>query len=235
MSVQTIVIGNINEKARPTVRLGSLPHVSVWQFAGAFLDESDLSAQGIQGLDLNCAVERAAIELAKKVSGRQVKVEVVMEPLMPRIAFPIEKIVPLIQAIGENASASVEPGPGKIVITTWWKGKHVGVDAVGIGGSIPLVIKNNIMNPGFTTRAGEWDTGFGLYHAGAAANDIGTQVELFEDEDGIGFRLAIPLRKDTPASSPDISVGLSDEYSNDSHIEDSGRWSFEYPILELTA
>ncbi len=236
MTVQIIEIQETEEHARPSVRLAPVPFGDVWQFAGPLMNgHFDAEPEGV-GQDLNLAVQVAAARLAKKISSRGIKVEVTIAPLIPPTGVRERHLVPSIIAIAENASAAVEPGPGPIVITTWWRGRHVGVDAVGVGGSIPAAIRENLMRPGFTTRIADWDTGFGLHEANNAAAVFGSHVELLELDNGVGFRLAIPLKYGTPASPPEVMHGLLGDgevpFSAKARTES---WSFLPTLLPETS
>ncbi len=213
MSVRTIVINDKCKVEQPTVKLAAAAPSSVWQYVGFCLNDIDQGEElEDEGRDLNRAVQVAAGRLAEKVSGREISIEVVIEPLIPLTNVTTRRLVPLIAAIGENASASVEPGPGTVLLKTWWGNGLAGVDAIGIDGYVPEAIKINLMKPGFTTRVAEWDTGLGLHQASEAAAEIDGKIEVFEpsDQRGIGFRFAFVLKSGTPIDCPETRVGLVD-------------------------
>ncbi len=210
MTIQTIKINEMVEEPKPTFRLARTPIGSVWQYVGFAVLPVDETNDQAMVQDLNRAVQLAASRLAKKVGGRDVEVEMVIDPLLPPMWIPEKDILPIAEAIAENASASVEPGPGVVVLRTWWNDKHMCVDAIGKNGRIPNEVKKNIMRPGFTTRVADWDTGFGLYQASIDASSFSSQVELLETNSGVGFRLSIPLRPGSPISGPEAMVGLMD-------------------------
>ncbi|MCU0662999.1 MAG: hypothetical protein MUC50_11815 [Myxococcota bacterium] len=210
MAIQTIHIDSEQPTLAPVLRFSRTPLGSLWQFFGNGVDEQE----GDRALrDLNHVVERVALQLSEKVSSRQVKVEVVIDPLLPLLAIDAMKLLPIVSALADNASACVEPGPGTVVMRTWWQGDHIGVDAVGIGGHIPDDIRASLLRPGFSTRVAHWDTGFGLHDAAATAQSLATTVEVWDSEQGPAFRLSVPLRKGTPLSPPDKILGLSDSSS----------------------
>jgi hypothetical protein len=107
----------------------------------------------------------------------------------------------------------VEPGPGTVTLRTWIEDRFVGVDAVGRGGILPSTIRENLARPGFTTRVGDWDTGFGLHAAMEAAVSIAARIELFEPEGSVGFRLAIPIKQGSPLEPSELQTGLREPES----------------------
>jgi hypothetical protein len=160
------------------------------------------------GGGINRSASMAARELARKVGDRAVKVELIIQPLMPSIAVHWERLVPIMASIADNASASVEPGPATVSLRTWWEDSHAGLDAVGQGGNIDPVVRARLMAPGFTTRVAEWDTGFGLYEASALAAQIGASISIVDSDADTLFRLTIPLCNSTPAAPPFCELGL---------------------------
>ncbi|MCP4679852.1 MAG: HAMP domain-containing histidine kinase [Deltaproteobacteria bacterium] len=229
MTIQTIIIEDRAKKARPIVKLAGPPPGSVWEYSN--LAFPTLGGQDIEAADkdLNMACQSAAKFLAEKVSDRQIRVELIIDPLIPPLNIETERLVPIVMDIAENASASVEPGPGTVILRTWWRDQHTGVDAVGLNGVIPSAVRQSLMRPGFSTRVADWDTGFGLHAAVAAAEAIAARVELFEPNDGIGFRLAIPIRSGTPLSPAETTVGLE----NDKQKESPETWDKNWPPLTL--
>lgn len=210
MTIQTIRIDSEQPNLPPTVRFSHTPIGSLWQYFGVGVDEVDGSRAD---RDLNHIVERAAIELSAKVSTRQVKVEVIIDPVLPLLAIEAEQLLPVIAALADNASASVEPGPATVVLRTWWEGDRIGVDAVGVGGHIPQDILSCLLRPGFSTRIADWDTGFGLHDAVLAAQALASKVDIIDSEQGVAFRLTVPLRRGTPLSPPEKILGLTDSDS----------------------
>jgi nitrogen-specific signal transduction histidine kinase len=210
MTVQTIRIDSQKPTLSPVVRFSRTPLGSLWQFFGMGDDEEEGTRSR---RDLNHVVERAATELSQKVSSRQIRVEVLIDPLLPLLAIDAEKFLPIVSALADNASASVEPGPATVVLRTWWEGDRIGVDAVGVGGQIPSNIRECLLRPGFSTRVAEWDTGFGLHEAYAYALALSTTIEVVDVTQGPTFRLSVPLRKGTPLSPPDKILGLADSSS----------------------
>ncbi|MDD5308903.1 MAG: hypothetical protein PHU25_16430 [Deltaproteobacteria bacterium] len=210
MAVQTIILRESEQKKPLKVRFASLPSSEFWQYVGTFTGETQSEPRG-QVSDLNRVAQVAATLLAAKVANRLVSVEMVIDPVIPPVAIPEPRLLPLVAAITDNASASVEPGPGMVLVTTWWRGRTVGIDAVGVGGALPPIIRENLMRPGFSTRVAGWDTGFGLYETIAAAAAFGAKVELLEPPEGVCFRLSLPLRRGTPASPPEKQDGLGEE------------------------
>jgi len=116
--------------------------------------------------------------------------------------------VPILTSIAENASASVEPGPGTVHLRTWCTDKFVGMDAIGRNGSVPEAVRESWTLPGFSTRVAEWDTGFGLHAAMEAATAIAARLELLDERDAVAFRLAIPIAPETPLPSAEAKVGV---------------------------
>ncbi|MBN2528289.1 MAG: hypothetical protein JXR76_17990 [Deltaproteobacteria bacterium] len=208
MTLKTITINALTKIESPEIRLAEVPYAGVWQYVGSCLDYSTDETSGIIR-DLNHATQAAANRLAEKLSLRNISIEVVIDPLIPPTSVSFAQMVPLIQEIGENASAAVEPGPGTVVLKTWWHGGYAGVDAIGKDAKVPEVIKKNLMAPGFSTRAGEWDTGFGLHAASQKARELNGIIEYFEnEEDGPGFRFAIPVKMASSAGSPEAELGI---------------------------
>ncbi|MCP4601870.1 MAG: hypothetical protein GY847_15380 [Proteobacteria bacterium] len=225
MSIRTIVIDEKPKSMQPIVKLSSFPPGNVWDYAGFMF--SPFCEQNIRQAyqDLNTASQAAAKLLAAKVSGRQVRVELIIDPLLPPIKVEKDLLIPILSAIAENASASVEPGPSTVILRTWWRDRYAGVDAVGIGGCLPDEIRHNLMRPGFSTRVAEWDTGFGLHDAAEAAQILAARVELFEPEDGIGFRLAIPIKGDSVLDPAEAIVGLdSDDEQSKTKKKQNNSW-----------
>lgn len=208
MTLKTITINASKKIESPEVRLAEVPQAGIWQYVGSCIDYSADSSDGVIR-DLNHATQQAANKLAEKLSLRNISIEVVIDPLIPPTSISLSQMVPLILEIGENASAAVEPGPGTIVLKTWWRGGYAGVDAIGIDAVVPDIIKQNLMEPGFSTRAGDWDTGFGLHAANLRARELNGIVEYFEPEErGAGFRFAVPIKAATSAGSPQAELGV---------------------------
>jgi len=206
MTLKTITINASTQIASPEIRLAEVPYAGIWQYVGSCIDYSFDTSNGVIR-DLNHATQAAANRLSEKLSLRNISIEVVIDPLIPPTNLSFAQMVPLIQEIGENASAAVEPGPGTVVLRTWWRGGYAGVDAIGKDAIIPDVIKQNLMMPGFSTRAGEWDTGFGLHSASVRAKELNGIIEFFEDEnDGPAFRFAIPVKKASSAGAPEAML-----------------------------
>jgi hypothetical protein len=206
MTLKTITINASTTIASPEIRLAEVPYAGIWQYVGSCIDYSTDATSGVIR-DLNHATQAAANRLAKKLSLRNISIEVVIDPLIPPTSLSFAQMVPLIEEIGENASASVEPGPGTVVLRTWWRGGYAGVDAIGRDATVPDVIKQNLMMPGFSTKAGEWDTGFGLHSASQRAKALNGMIEFFDSEDeGPAFRFAIPVKMASSAGSPEARV-----------------------------
>ncbi len=211
MTVQRIEINKVDTKTKPTVRLSASPPLSVWHFAGMCTQDSVGQQSNGQGCDLNRAAQEAALRLARKVASRDIAIEVIIDPILPNSCVAEGRLVPLIEAIAENASAAVEPGPGRVLIKTWWHKRHIGVDAIGVQGTVPTVIRDQLMYPGFTTRVAEWDTGFGLHQAREDAASLGSAIQLVDSDEDVRFRLTIPLKQGTPISPPEALIGLDGE------------------------
>ncbi len=210
MTVQTIEINQSTPFVAPKMRLTGTPLANVWEYVGY-----SLRSEGTDGRagrrDLNQIVQIAAHDLAQKVTGRSVSVELEIDPLIPELSAFDETVLKICRQLADNASASVEPGPGTVVLRTWWKGRHVGIDAVGLGGTIPREIRDSILRPGFSTRVASWDTGFGLHDALCSAGAIGARINIIPDKDGVRFRVAIPLKTSTPKLPPEKQVALDNE------------------------
>jgi hypothetical protein len=211
VTVQLIELADEFLGAQPSIKLAETALGSIWQYTGLSLTDIGCSPGSRSEQDLNRATERAAQVLQQKVSSRNIDVELIIDPLIPPLGIENGRILPIVSAIAENASASVEPGPGTVTLSTWWEDRYAGVDAIGQGGILPYEIRENLMRPGFTTRVAEWDTGFGLHAAMEAAAAIAARIELMEPDEAVCFRLAIPLKRGTPLSPPEISVGLIGE------------------------
>lgn len=194
----------------PIIRLAETMPGSVWQYTGCALSTLSESGSQLACNDLNAAAEMAASRLARKVSSRDISVELVIDPLIPPLGITSARVLPLLNAIAENASASVEPGPGTVTLRTWFGDKYAGVDAVGMNGILPSTIRENLTRPGFTTRVAEWDTGFGLHAAMEAALAIAARIELFEPDGSVGFRLAIPIKQGSPLEPPELLTGIEE-------------------------
>jgi nitrogen-specific signal transduction histidine kinase len=160
--------------------------------------------------DINRAAETAAAALADKVASRNISVELRIDPVLPPVGIEIARIVPILMLIAENASASVEPGPGTVILQTWCTDKLIGVDVVGQNGVVPKEIRDSWTLPGFSTRVADWDTGFGLHAALEAATAIAAKIELLELLDAVTFRFAIPLHAKMPFPSLEAEVGIPD-------------------------
>ncbi len=221
MTIQTIRIDEQGHPGRPIVRLAGPAPGSIWEYSGFNIRPWGDTAPGEGRRDLNSISQAAAKLLAEKVAGRGVRVELIIDPLLPPLNLEMERLVPIVTAIAENASASVEPGPGTVILRTWWHDKHIGIDAIGRGGSVPEPIRQNLMRPGFTTRVAEWDTGFGLHAAIEAAQALAARVEFFEPDNGVGFRLVIPMKAGSPPSPPSAEVGLDCEGGEDEEKKDN--------------
>ena len=208
--IPTIEIHNENRPSQPTVRLSETTPGSIWQYTGVAIGRASNTVQRHVVSDLNTAAELAAAALAKKVSSRNIHVELIINPLIPPVNVANDQILPLVTAIAENASASVEPGPGTVTLRTWASDKFVGVDAIGMGGILPSPIRENLTRPGFTTRIGDWDTGFGLHSAMEAAIAIAARIELFEPDGSVGFRLAIPLKQGSPLEPSELRTAIAE-------------------------
>ena len=226
MSLKTITINASTKIESPEIRLAEVPHAGIWQYVGSCLDYSTDGSSGVIR-DLNHATQAAANRLAEKLSLRNISIEVLIDPLIPPTSLSFAQMVPLIQEIGENASAAVEPGPGTVVLRTWWKGGYAGVDAIGKDASVPDVIKRNLMAPGFSTRAGEWDTGFGLHSASERAKALNGVIEYFENEEtGAGFRFAVPVKMASSAGSPEAQVAVPEYEAPSNEMVLDPNWYF---------
>jgi hypothetical protein len=207
--VPLIEIQKEKTPTHPIVRISETIPGSVWQYTGAALSALDGSPDRRASHDLNSAAGIAASRLTDKVSSRGITVELIIDPLIPPLGVENRRILPIVMAIAENASASVEPGPGTVTLQTWLTDKFAGVDAVGMGGVLPFPIRENLTRPGFTTRIADWDTGFGLHAAMEAALSIAARVELFEPDGSVGFRLAIPIKQGSPLEPSELQTGLT--------------------------
>jgi len=206
MSTRIITLGENREDWRPVVKLVGSASLPIWHYAGV-VEELGEGAWMDGASGINRSASMAARDLARKVGDRKVRVELVIQPLMPSIAVHWERLVPIMTAIADNASASVEPGPATVSLCTWWEDSHAGLDAVGHGGCIDPIVRARLMAPGFTTRVAEWDTGFGLFEANALAAQIGASVSMVDSDIDTVFRWTIPLRNATPASPPFCELG----------------------------
>lgn len=210
MTVQTIEINQSTPFVAPKVRLAGTPLANIWEYVGYSLRSEGADGHAGHG-DLNKIVQIAAHDLAQKVTGRAVSVELEIDPLIPS-PYPFDDtVLDICRQLADNASASVEPGPGTVVLRTWWKGKNVGIDAIGLGGKIPEDIRQGILRPGFSTRVASWDTGFGLHEALCSAGAIGARIDIIPGRDGVRFRVTIPLKSSTPKLPPEKQVGLDDD------------------------
>ena len=212
--IPLIEIRKEKKPSQPIVKLSETVPGSIWQYTGMCMDRGDHAPRPCH--DLNRAAEIAAAALAKKVSDRRISVELIIDPLIPPLGVANERILPIVTAIAENASASVEPGPGTVILRTWFSEKYAGVDAVGINGSLPTTIRENLTRPGFSTRIADWDTGFGLHAAMEAALSIAARIELFEPDGSVGFRLAIPVKQGNPLNPPERECSLQEPEATDS-------------------
>jgi hypothetical protein len=228
VAIQTIVLTNDNRKAELKVRFASLPSSEFWQYGGGLSDDAKIGC-GIADGDFNRVAQAVAARLAEKVANRLVDVELVIEPVVPTVTIPDARFIPLVLAIAENASASVEPGPGKVQMITWWRGRTIGIDAIGVGGTVPAIIRANLLSPGFSTRIADWDTGFGLHDAAVAAAACGASIEVLDAPEGAVFRLAVQLGRGTPMTPPERETSSGDEGSGVSGDWLSGRPS--HPAL----
>jgi len=208
MAIQYIEIGSVNTLRRPVVKLTEATPGSVWQYMGTCMGAISGDRNTRRLHDLNCAAEAAAAALADKVSGRNITVELLIDPMIPPLLIEMERIVPILTLIAENASASVEPGPGTVLLKTWCTDKFAGMDAIGRNGHVPLAVRESWTLPGFSTRVAEWDTGFGLHAAIQAADAIDAKIELLDHVEAVALRLAIPLAVETPLPSAEAEVGM---------------------------
>ena len=211
MTIQFIEIGADRIVRRPVVKLTEASPGSVWKYMGSCMAAPQENREVRRHHDLNFAAEAAAAVLAKKVSARDITVELLIDPLIPPMFIEMDKVVPILTLIAENASASVEPGPGTVQLITWSTDKHVGMDAVGRGGHVPPAVLDSWTLPGFSTRVADWDTGFGLHDAIRAADAIAARIELLDQTESVALRLAIPLHMETPLPSAEAEVGAPPE------------------------
>ncbi len=207
MTIQFIDIGSANASGRPIVKLTEADVGSVLRYIGS-------SSQGLghaekvlsKTHDINRAAEAAAAALADKVATRNITVELRIDPILPPAGVQMDRIVPILTLIAENASASVEPGPGTVIIQTWGTDKTIGVDVIGRNGYVPKEIRDNWTLPGFSTRVADWDTGFGLHAALEAATAVAAKIELLELTDALTFRLEMPLHTKIPYPSAEAEA-----------------------------
>ena len=214
MAIQFIEIGAEGSAGQPIVRLTEPSTGNLWQYVGACIGAIDDHREYRKAHDLNRAAEAAAAALAEKTARRNIRVELLIDPMIPLLPVEMERVVPILTSIAENASASVEPGPGTVLLQTWCTDRFVGMDAVGRNGSVPDAIRESWTLPGFSTRVADWDTGFGLHAAMEAAEAIAARLELLEDSKAVAFRLAIPIKTDTPLPSAEAMVGQPDDGLN---------------------
>ena len=83
MIVPTIEIGNETESFQPSMRLAQTSLGSIWQYMGCCLNSLGDTPEHKVERDLNRAAERAAQALLKKVSSRNIDVELVIDPMIP--------------------------------------------------------------------------------------------------------------------------------------------------------
>ena len=194
MGLQKIEIAKEYKKKLPHVRISGQMSDGIGQYIAEH--RRDILTGKITNIDyLTRATQSAAIRFAEKVSNRNIDVEVLIDPMMPANTLDEEWLVSLLCDLADNASASVEPGPGTVLLRTWFDKNSIGVDVVGLGGSIPGIISENIMEPLFTTRTMDWDTGFGLFRAKESAALYLGSISVIEGRDGVNFRLMLPLKE----------------------------------------
>lgn len=233
MAIQYIEIGPEPSSRRPVVKLTDGSPGSVWQYMGTCIGglNHDRSTRRLH--DLNCAAEATAAALAEKVSARNITVELLIDPMIPPLFIEMARIVPILTLIAENASASVEPGPGTVLLKTWFTDQFAGLDAIGRNGHVPVAVRESWTLPGFSTRVAEWDTGFGLHAAIQAADAIAAKIELLDQTESIAFRLTIPLRAETPPPQAEALVGMPSFNKADSGYVFSKDDAPKYSVIGL--
>ncbi|MBN2804312.1 MAG: ATP-binding protein [Deltaproteobacteria bacterium] len=194
MGLQKIELDKEFVKKLPSVRIAGQYSGGIGQYIAEHRRE--IVKGKVTNIDyLTRATQSAAIRFAEKVSNRKIDVDVLIDPMMPANTIDEKWLVSLICELADNASASVEPGPGRVFMKTWFDNNNIGVDVIGIDGSIPAIIRDHIMSPLFTTRTMDWDTGFGLFQAVEDAARYNGKVSLIDEVDGTVFRLSLPLKE----------------------------------------
>ena len=226
MGLQKIEIEQNFIKKLPSVRIAGQLSSGIGQYIASH--RKDILQGKVKNIDyLTRATQSAAIRFAEKVSNRKIDVDVLIDPMMPANTLDEKWLASLLCELADNASASVEPGPGKILLKTWFSKKSLGVDVVGINGFIPDIIRKHIMAPLFTTRTMDWDTGFGLYRAVENANRYLGKISIIDDKEDITFRLTLPL-KETVTVNKAINEGQWTTSDNPLNLKNSNN-----PIMSL--
>lgn len=152
-----------------------------------------LDENQVKEADLNHSIESTVNIIRSRAKGRQVEVELELNPLPPVPCY-LAKINQVIMNLVANAIDASAVG-GKVVVRSATHNSEVGIDVIDHGSGIPAAIRDKIFDPFFTTKPPGQGTGLGLSISFGIVRDHGGRIEV-DSKEGAGsrFTVYIPLQ-----------------------------------------
>ncbi|MFT3772440.1 MAG: ATP-binding protein [Minicystis sp.] len=182
---------------------------------GSVLDLSRSHDSAVVPTDVNAIVRRTLQILSAEPGSEEVKLELALEPTLPRVAIDPEQLRQVLMNLLRNASQAMK-GRGKVVVSTrvrFGRGTrsgpgsdepHVEVTVADNGPGISQKVLENLFMPFFTTK--EKGTGLGLAISQRIVQNAGGRIEVRSYEGkGSTFAVILPAAMDalgTPTPSP---------------------------------
>jgi len=156
----------------------------------------------VYDVDLNELVREVAATFEKRAASQKVVIGLHLGEGLPRRRLSPTAIQQLLVNLLNNALDALEPGGGRIDITTRREGGDVLLDVADTGTGIPQEVAARIFDPFFTTKPVGKGTGLGLSICFGIAEDMGGSISV-DSQVGRGttFHVRIPER---PAGEGDL-------------------------------
>ncbi|APR75453.1 Sensor protein of zinc sigma-54-dependent two-component system [Minicystis rosea] len=182
---------------------------------GSVLDLSRSHDSAVVPTDVNAIVRRTIQILSAEPGSEELKVELALEPTLPRVAIDPEQLRQVLMNLLRNAAQAMK-GRGKVVVSTrvrFGRGTrsgpgsdepHVEVTVADNGPGISQKVLENLFMPFFTTK--EKGTGLGLAISQRIVQNAGGRIDVRSYEGkGSTFAVILPAAMDalgTPTPSP---------------------------------
>jgi signal transduction histidine kinase len=192
---------------------------------GSVLDLSRSHEGAVVPTDVNAVVRRTLQILSAEPGGEELKMEVGLDPSLPRVAIDPEQLRQVLMNLLRNASQAMK-GRGKVVVSTrvrFGRGTRSGggaddpfveVTVADNGPGLSQKVLENLFMPFFTTK--EKGTGLGLAISQRIVQSAGGRLEVRSYEGkGSTFTILLPAAADalgtpTPATAKPAIDGASD-------------------------
>jgi signal transduction histidine kinase len=188
---------------------------------GSVLDLSRSHTGAAVPTDVNAIVRRTLQILSAEPGGEELKIELALDPSLPRVAIDPEQLRQVLMNLLRNASQAMK-GRGKVVVSTrvrFGRGTRPGAGAsddpfvevtvADNGPGISAKVLENLFMPFFTTK--EKGTGLGLAISQRIVQNAGGRIEVRSYEGkGSTFAVILPAAMDalgTPTPSPVGKLG----------------------------